>query len=178
VIAEGSKNGVDWMPLLDGYDFSIYKSQAKILNKDIDSPPTSDLFMKHHTDLLKTFQEGDTILIRFKLHSDPFSTGWGWVIDNINIQGATVNNFTRNRTYGNHAFPNPCKNQLYIDLKDEFTKNSSITIYDLSGKVMKNVKSQSTSKVQLNTSDLKPGNYLLEIGNGQEYQQLKILVVK
>ena len=31
-------------------------------------------------------EAGDTILVRFRLFSDPYANGWGWAIDNLRIQ--------------------------------------------------------------------------------------------
>ena len=29
---------------------------------------------------------GDTVKVRFKLHSDPYTVGWGWAIDDLYVQ--------------------------------------------------------------------------------------------
>jgi hypothetical protein len=36
--------------------------------------------------LLNTFAAGEQILVRFRLYADPFVNGWGWVVDNVEIQ--------------------------------------------------------------------------------------------
>ena len=79
------KGGVDWYELTSGYDARAYddwenaynstsngdKSMYKI--REIDFSPTS-------------FNQGDTIYIRFKLFSDEAVLGWGWAIDDLSIQ--------------------------------------------------------------------------------------------
>ncbi|MBA4407852.1 MAG: T9SS type A sorting domain-containing protein [Bacteroidota bacterium] len=101
VIVEGSKDGgTNWKPLLDGYDSNSQKSwfdlfNSKMFGQNSAAVPTKDMFVKREIDLLanKNFIAGDTIQIRFRLFSDPYSHGWGWMIDNLAIQdfGTAVN---------------------------------------------------------------------------------------
>ena len=41
----------------------------------------------HVIDMLapEEFNPGDEVLVRFRLHIDPFYAGWGWSIDNLRI---------------------------------------------------------------------------------------------
>ena len=67
-------------------------------------------------------------------------------------------------------YPNPAKNQLNIvGLVD----NSNITIYDLSGKVMKEI--SANNRVSCNISDLSSGIYFVKIQNDQESQVVKFV---
>lgn len=94
VIVEGSKNGgTIWKPLVDGYDCSSQKSwltlyNSSITGQDSKALATKDLFVKREFGLLDNgnFSAGDTILVRFRLFSDPYANGWGWIIDNLSIQ--------------------------------------------------------------------------------------------
>ena len=82
-VVEGSINGVEWLPLMDGYDFRAVKPK---FNKTADSIPTNNMFINHEVSLLDVFSENDTILIRFRLFSDPYTNGWGWIIDDLKIE--------------------------------------------------------------------------------------------
>ena len=35
---------------------------------------------------MDTFEAGDEILVRFRLYADAAAVGWGWAIDNLQIQ--------------------------------------------------------------------------------------------
>lgn len=97
VIVEGSKDGgINWKPLLDGYDS---RAQASWLTKfnsstDTNSPPNSTatgdptLFRTRAIDMLANgnFAAADEIVIRFRLNTDQLVVGWGWSIDNLKIQ--------------------------------------------------------------------------------------------
>ncbi|MEQ1585352.1 MAG: T9SS type A sorting domain-containing protein [Cyclobacteriaceae bacterium] len=97
VIVEGSKDGgINWKPLLDGYDS---RAQAAWLTKfnsstDTNNPPNSTatgdptLFRTRTIDMLATgdFAAADEIVIRFRLNTDQLVVGWGWAIDNLKIQ--------------------------------------------------------------------------------------------
>ena len=75
VIVEGSLDGITWTPLVDGYDASFDALWTSTYNAGSDG--TEDMYVDHTIDLLETFSEGDEILIRFRLFSDPNVTGCG-----------------------------------------------------------------------------------------------------
>jgi len=84
VIVEGTRNGVDWVPLAPGYDTREYPEWENLFNTST-APDSTNL--KHRVvDLRDTFQWNDTILIRFRLFADAYVNGWGWIIDNLEIQ--------------------------------------------------------------------------------------------
>ncbi len=99
VVIEGSKdNGNNWLAIEPGYDcrresiwLTKYNSSMQDNNSTADGTP--DLYQNHLIDLLQDddFSGGDTILIRFRLFSDPWAHGWGWAIDNLKIQGDILN---------------------------------------------------------------------------------------
>ncbi|HEX7585651.1 MAG TPA: hypothetical protein VF373_13270, partial [Prolixibacteraceae bacterium] len=88
VIVEGSSDsGTTWKPLLDGYDSNLQKSwynlfTSSVVGQNSTAVPTKDLFVNHEIDLLANgnFKAGDTIQVRFRLFSDPYAHGWGWII--------------------------------------------------------------------------------------------------
>lgn len=85
VVVEGSADGGHtWVPLADGYDARDQAAWLSAYNASTAGSPTQ--FRTRHIDLRNTFNTGEVVVIRFRLHSDPFSAGWGWVIDNLHIQ--------------------------------------------------------------------------------------------
>ncbi|MBT8219865.1 MAG: zinc-dependent metalloprotease [Bacteroidia bacterium] len=95
VIVEASENnGANWIPLGDGYDSdeqSSWRSRydAGVSGQNSTSVGDDGLFIRRSIDLYNEslgFTTGDVVLLRWRLFSDPFATGWGWVIDNLEIQ--------------------------------------------------------------------------------------------
>lgn len=95
VVVEGSLNGETWTPLADGYD-SRDKSKwltaynAAITNNNSTAVGTPTLFARRAISLRDTYAAGTTVQVRFRLFADDAAHGWGWAIDNINIQGRTA----------------------------------------------------------------------------------------
>jgi hypothetical protein len=50
------------------------------------------LVKKREIDILSSgkFKAGDQLVFRFRLHADVGAHGWGWAIDNLNIQGSVA----------------------------------------------------------------------------------------
>ena len=145
VIVEGSKDGgITWKPFADGYDSNFQPSWLKLWNSSMSgnnstAVPTKDLFVKHPTiDMLENgnFKMGDVVLVRFRLFSDPYSHGWGWIIDNLAIQDwETAVNPTLLSSGEVICFPNPAKDQLSIEISAKNTiQNLILRAYNSSGK--------------------------------------------
>lgn len=99
VIVEGSgDNGQTWKPLINGYDsndqpdwLAAYNSKtaAGLPNEQNSAAVgTPSLYKRRTLRLLATgnFKAGQTILIRFRLFADQLAHGWGWAVDNLQIQ--------------------------------------------------------------------------------------------
>lgn len=94
VIIDGSKDfGKTWFNLIDGYDCRLYPAWETAYNSAItDNNSTfvgTESMLQKHTFLFRPSDKisaGDTILVRFRLFSDPFANGWGWVIENLSIE--------------------------------------------------------------------------------------------
>lgn len=87
-IIEGTKDGINWKPLVDGYDSRQDSTWYAAFVSD--SEGDSTMLRNHIVNLLTAFSAGDTILIRFRLFADGYTHGWGWLVDNLVIQGNPV----------------------------------------------------------------------------------------
>jgi hypothetical protein len=93
VIVEGSENfGKTWFGLTDGYDSRYYKPWETAYNKSIvgynSTTVGKESMLNSHTIFYKSsgnISDGDTLLVRFRLFSDPYANGWGWIIENLKI---------------------------------------------------------------------------------------------
>ena len=71
----------------------------------------TEAMLQKHTFLYRpsaNISEGDTILVRFRLFSDPFANGWGWVIEDLKI-GPLVDALPELTTRPVVVYPNPGK---------------------------------------------------------------------
>jgi hypothetical protein len=126
VIVEGSKDGGNsWNYFLPGWSCMDNPAWLNRFNSNLDknnnSHATGDmgLFRKRHLDMLASgfFKGGDTILIRFRLYSDPYVYGWGWAIDNLNIQNSVMGISNERVTEANiQLYPNPAFTEVKIQM--------------------------------------------------------------
>lgn len=173
VIVEGSKdNGITWRPLVDGYDSNLQKSwltlwYSALSGNNSTAVPTKDLLVKHEINMLANgnFKTGDVILIRFRLFSDPYSNGWGWIIDNLAIQDYETAVMAELLSPGEvRLFPNPVTNKLNIRIEGKHTiHNLHLKVYNATGKMVYNLELPVESTffgTTIDVSNLLPGLYL------------------
>lgn len=134
VIIEAKKlSGGDWEPIVDGYDSNqqaawrtTYNSQFQFNNST--ALPNPNIYRSKEISFLggdSPFVAGDTVLVRFRLFSDPFTSGWGWMIENLNIQNPDVNVAVEDFIETNDfiVYPNPNSSGL-LNISARFTKSS------------------------------------------------------
>src|SRR5690606_15671195 len=188
VIVEGSKDKADtWFPLADGYDSGadslweegFYNSIAE-MNSTMEG--SSDLYRNRQINMLENgnFSAGDTILIRFRLFSDPYAHGWGWAIDNLSIQTPATASYL-NHTPGNiRIFPNPFKGSFKVIAEPKVPIDVlQYDLYNMHGQKVKtlqikNISNPVTSEIILENGS--PGMYLLVVTeNGKQVLSKKII---
>ncbi|GCC50843.1 hypothetical protein SanaruYs_10620 [Chryseotalea sanaruensis] len=93
VIVEGSLDGGEtWIPFIDGYDAraeSVWLTRylsASDGNQNSTAVGEQSLYRKRVINMLDAFNAGDEVAIRFRLYIDLAANGWGWAIDNLQIQ--------------------------------------------------------------------------------------------
>lgn len=96
VIVEASEdNGVTWIALTDGYDSrdqAAWNSRytTGLTGQNSSSTGDKELLRQRSIPLYQPslgIEIGDIVILRWRLFSDPFATGWGWMIDDLVIQG-------------------------------------------------------------------------------------------
>jgi hypothetical protein len=121
------------------------------------------------------------ILIRFRLFSDALSYGWGWVIDNLQIQGdfSGIENtiFMDDNT---RIFPNPASDNIILQgkLKPGISK-IRINISDLLGRniLTKDLDIYSEELYEtINLSSYHPGFYLLKVISGNKVASFRLII--
>lgn len=167
VIIEGSNDdGQTWIPLIPGYDSRKHPVWLNHYNNDLvgdvsEGEGDPSLFRRDSLDLLDTFSPGDIIFIRFRLFSDEAAYGWGWAIDDLNIQGVP-------RKLKNELMlrPNPSEGVFFLEIPiPERTRQADIRIYDIKGQEVfyRNYSNPNTRFVQeFDFRDFPPGVYVVK----------------
>jgi hypothetical protein len=146
VIVEGSKdNGKTWLPVINGYDSGNNATWKTNYNKNIDNNQVStavgnpDWYVTREINLLESgnFNENDTILIQFRLFSDPYAHGWGWTIDNLRVQSPLSSSYGTLSPGNITVYPNPFNDRLKITIhaRNEI-KELSVEIINLYGQAI------------------------------------------
>ncbi len=186
VIIEGSKDKINWY----AFEQKGYKTEenedwlARFYSSEFEdngrmssnANASNDLYKHHKINLLgnKFLRKGDVVYIRFRVFSDAFVNGWGWTIDNINIQGTP--------TYSNYS-----NNNFNIKVSQSNTNNSiniystnkikNIKLLSILGKVIENIAVDNTYDFNINLKNMK-GVYFLSItfDDNRIYNQKIILI--
>ncbi|MDI9355750.1 MAG: T9SS type A sorting domain-containing protein [Chitinophagaceae bacterium] len=170
VIVEGTKDGVTWKPLLKGYN-SLAHNEWKEIMQTWKDPETGEQRQGSIPDvntwkitsivIQPTFNPGDTILLRLRIHSDQYSYGWGWTIDDITINTRqTPILHTTSFTNTLSIYPNPTTD--YIIIKSPL-KIKGYSIYNTSGQlILHNPQwNLNNREASIDIKKLKQGNYTL-----------------
>lgn len=104
-IIEGSKDKINWYAfeqkgykteLFDNWIATFFSKTTTDENGKINSMAigNEELYHHHKVNLLgnKYLRKGDNVYIRFRLFSDALQNGWGWSIDNLEIQTTSTSN--------------------------------------------------------------------------------------
>ncbi len=87
-VVEATRDGSNWIALEDGYDARRDPDWLNAWNSRLNGSPS--IIKKHEMNLLNKFPAGSVVFIRFRMYADPGTTGWGWMIDNLEIQANLV----------------------------------------------------------------------------------------
>lgn len=179
VIVEGNLPTLNsgWFPLEDGYDSGAHSAWSALFDSDMSSgdypnsnaKPSQVYYKKRIIDLdeagLNRFA-GYPMLIRFRLYSDQLVNGWGWVIDNLNIQEETPIILSNRPEVVSSImlYPNPVSDQM--EIKANISGEVSMQIYGITGGLVldKIVEKEGPEfRHQLNLSALPAGIYVLKL---------------
>ena len=172
VILEGSTDGINWNPLLDGYDSDSDEEWLSAYNSQKNGDPS--MYKERTINILDSFNPGDEILIRFRLFSDPGVQAWGWVIDDLVIQEAPLK-IKKDEEVDWEIYPNPITDFININLK--IKTKGLIKILDLQGKVIQTqLVAPETEAILFERGDLQAGIYLVSL-ESQGFNQIKKILV-
>ncbi|MBM3419681.1 MAG: T9SS type A sorting domain-containing protein [Bacteroidetes bacterium] len=173
VVVEATRDGGrSWFPLADGYDSSgntlwLNTYNAAIVDNNSTAIGGPALFVKRTISLDSPgiVNENDTLVIRFRLFSDPYANGWGWAVDDLFIKGLAVGAETINDT-GFSIFPNPGDGRFRITMPSSGNQVNSILVTNLTGSAVKRITLPAGQQSEFDISDFSPGIYFITIDSG------------
>lgn len=186
VVVEGSKDfGKNWFSLADGYDSRINSSWETAYNSSIDGQNstfegdesmmlTKTLFPK----ISDKISAGDSVLIRFRLYSDPYAHGWGWAIDDLKIN-PLVDAVSPEIIAGFKVYPNPGNGLVTIMPGENISDYPyKLTIFNIAGQIILRKDVFDEGEFQLDISDIDPGLYFITISNRSFSKTIRYSLVK
>lgn len=174
VVVEGTKNGVDWVPFGDGYDSRLVPEWQNAYKTS--QQGSALLYHKRIIQMQETFAEGDTVFIRYRMRSDQRSEGWGWAIDNIDIQTKPLEtNISAKGTL--RVWPNPVvTDEFNVTLLQGTLREVGVELYGMNGTRAKATCSLSPDQKELTVqrANLPAGIYMLKVVSGAEIHTSKV----
>ena len=192
VIVEGSKDdGKTWHEFADGWDCRAsatwdlsYRNGYLPGSNDSQAIPKESEKQRRMIDLLADsyFQDGDIVLIRFRLQSDPYARGWGWMIDNLRIQGTTSIKEYPILPEAINIYPVPSSGLLNVSMQmKESIDELQVVLVNLTGRELMAKKYPhpgDTFAEQFDLSDLPNGVYLMKFSSGNQTVVRKVILAR
>ncbi len=174
VTIQGSTDGINWVNMVTPYDARFDSGWLSKYNSS--SNPSKSNFVNHSFNTTDFFNDGDVILLRFNLYSDAEATGWGWIIDDLQIQKDALSLEDNYLSTTFKVYPNPVvDNDLYLESTTD-SRIENVRIFDLTGKLLLNVGFDKEEKAKLNVSSFAKGQYLLKVETDKGAFSKKVLI--
>jgi hypothetical protein len=188
VIVEGSKNfGKTWFGLIDGYDSRLFPSWETAYNSSIVGYNSTyigtEAMLKKHTFLYRpsdNISAGDTLLVRFRLYSDPFANGWGWVIEDLNIN-PLIDAVPEVNNHPVIVYPNPGKGLIKISTDIPGIENYKplrYSVFNSAGICLINASTSGSSETLVNISSYPAGMYIIVLYLDDGIKTIKYSLIK
>ena len=149
------------------------------------------MFRTHSIELNNKFKSGDKILIRFRLFADEFVTGWGWLIDNINIQPSVLgvknnnkipNNFKLYQNYPNPFNPTTKIKYSIPSVETGYIQSVQLKVYDILGNEVATLVNENqrpgNHEVTFKAGNLASGVYFYRLQAGSLSDTKKFILMK
>ena len=177
VTIEGSTDLINWTQL-DIYDCERFIAWIEEYDKGATATITENLFREQQIRLLDTYNEGEKIVLRFSLVTDPFVNSFGWAIKSIN-RGVNLS-IEEEKTLNNsiQIYPTLVSNSIQIISNTEVDK-ASIEIFNLSGqKVSQKKVTINSTPESIDLNGLSQGIYFVRIKQGNTVIKSEKIVKK
>lgn len=177
VTIEGTTdNGQTWTTI-DGYDSTRDPAWLSAYNNGANG--SSQLIKNHTIDLNDFYNLEEVVYLRFRLVSDPFAEGWGWMIDDINLNNSEVISAIEElpATVELKNYPNPFSTSTVLTYSLAEKSDVSAVLYSLDGKkistLLQATEGTGTHRYHVNTTSLESGIYFCRFKVNNAEQTLK-----
>ncbi len=184
VIESSGDYGKTWYPLFDGYDSRHIESWKTAYNSSFDNMNSTymgkESMMIQHTLFPKTssyISAGDTILIRFRLYSDPYANGWGWVIEDFHI-GPVIDQIENTGFETAVAYPNPGKGLVMVKNPERTGAPFRYDIYNSTGARIVTGLTDGSEVMTIDITDQPQGLYLIVLYRNNSRSIMKYVLLK
>jgi hypothetical protein len=179
VIVEATKNGLDWIPLKEGYSASANAAWQTAFTGNQAGTPAMQV--DQSIDIKSKFATNDTLLFRFRIKADnDATTGWGWSIDNLFIQQSPTGIEPASVISELFVYPNPTTSKATVSYFLRQPSEVRILINDETGRAFstENLGLQNGGQHvhEINLESDKKGLYLIRLKIGQHEKVLKLMV--
>jgi hypothetical protein len=123
---------------------------------------------------------GDTLLLRFRLFSDPYANGWGWVIQDLKIN-PLVDALPETAKQTITVYPNPGTGLINISFDKHMQQNYKpvpYRIFNTSGICLVNSLTSGTSETIVDISEYPAGLYIILLYLDDGVQAVKYSLTK
>lgn len=186
VIIEGSKDyGKSWFALADGYDCrfipsweTAYNSAISGMNSTYEGKESMLVSHSFYPRVSDRISSGDSVIIRFRLFSDPYANGWGWVIDDLKIT-PLVDQVDEISADDLIIYPNPGNG--FVVLKNVGNNNSGLIRYkvvNLQGLNIADGYFKNNSDQYIDLTDYPSGIYLIILYYGDKVKSVRYTLLK
>ncbi len=186
VIVEGSINyGKTWFPVSEGYDSRYQKAWETAYNSSIVENNSTyqgdESMLVKHTIFIKQsshLRAGDTLVIRFRLFSDPYANGWGWGIEDFNF-GPLIDNVDDITYRQSLIYPNPGNGVLTIRRPEgSSTRPARYTVFNSAGTRFLEGITNAGDIISLDISGYPTGMYFIMLHDALGNQVLKYSLIR
>lgn len=187
VVVEGSKDfGKSWFSMADGYDSRInsswetaYNSSTDGQNSTFEGEESMMLAKTIYPKVSEKISGGDSVLIRFRLHADPYARGWGWAIDDLKIN-PLVDAVRPEPIADFKVYPNPGHGHVTILPGDNTIVDYpyQLRIYNITGQIILVRDVFDEGEIQLDISDIDPGLYFIVISSKSYSKTIRYSLIK
>lgn len=187
VVEASADNGKTWFAVADGYDSGYKSDWLSAYNSNIDSETGNSLYEPSASEIVDHVISADLtgivepytpLLIRFRLYSDPYANGWGWMIDNLVINPLYESAEEHNEDSFSY-YPNPGNGIINLVIPQSWAGNEvKYSIWNTSGTLVVMNMTADPSAPVIDISGLKQGVYYIKIESGTRIAVLKYTLVR
>ncbi len=186
VVVEASKdNGQSWLPLVLPYhaeDQNVWRNTFNYKDDEGNSLGVGrpDLLRKRLINLKEDgmLSSGDEVLFRFSMTITDSIHGWGWFIDNLEIQGPVTGLADEQPDLDLTLYPNPASGFVQLRARAD-GQSATITLTDMAGRRLLSRQEPVVNNSLLATlplNGLRQGLYLVTVTAGGATQTKRLLV--